>query len=445
MRRSRTQFARWVALLGVVAGLGSAVAAVQIESLQAEDGSLPMGGVGGVNFDGSAITGNRWSLADYLPEAFRWVAGSNVVEITPGGASSSPSAYASAGWGISDNRQVIVGWKHEGQPGAFCWVNAAAVTLSAVRGSMALGLSRDGTMAVGRNPTTTLATSIQAVSWSTASGTPTVLPDLAGDPIMATAKAISADKTTIVGWGTDANGRQACRWVGGAVSSLGDLPGGRVFSEATAVSGDGSVVVGRSWSTNGIEAFRWSSTTGMRALGDLPGGCHQSEATGVSDDGQTIVGTGESDAGPEVFLWAATNGLRSLRTLMKAAGQEISGWNFSGTRPVLSGDGNVLAGEAVDPEQNFVLFRVGGLRELTNCLISTVLALHAEGTEIVLRFPTEPGLGYQVEVAAAVTGTAWQTVGSVLIGTGAEMEIRCPKPTPPADTQFYRLVVFEGD
>jgi probable HAF family extracellular repeat protein len=444
MKRSSTLLAEVAFLAVLFAGISQAVVAVEVHSLTNADGSLSMGSVGGLSADGSALTGSRWSLQDYLPETFRWVAGSNVVEITPGGISSNLTAYASMGWGISDNRQVIVGWKHEGQPGAFAWVNGAAVSLSSVRGSAALGLSRDGSIAVGRNPTTTLGSSIQAVSWSTASGTATVLPDLTGGATLATARAISADKSTIVGWGTDAEGRKATRWVGGAVTALGDLPGGKVFAEATAVSGDGSVIVGRSWSSNGIEAFRWTAATGMQALGDLPGGCHQSEATGVSDDGLTIVGKGESDLGPEVFLWSATNGLRSLRTLLKAAGQDMSGWSFSGTRPVLSGDGNVLAGEAVDPDQNFVLFRVSGLRELTNCLVSTVMAWRADGADMVLRFQTEPGLRYQLETAADLNAPTWETLGMAVIGTGADAEVRCPKPVAE-ERQFYRLVVINGN
>ncbi|MDW8310780.1 MAG: hypothetical protein RMK20_15525, partial [Verrucomicrobiales bacterium] len=267
-----------MALLGLLVTLGQAAAAVDMQLLTNADGSLPMGSVGGLNTDGSAITGGRWSWADYLPETFRWVAGSNVVEITPGGVSSNLTAYVSIGWGISDDRRVIVGWKHEGQPGAFCWVNGAAVSLNTTRGSMALGVSRDGSVAVGRNPTTIAVTSVQAVTWSTATGSQTVLPDLAGGATLASAQAISADKSTIVGWGTDATGRLACRWVSGAVTSLGDLPGGKVFAEAAAVSANGSVIVGRSWSSNGIEAFRWTAASGMQALGDLPGGAHQSEA-----------------------------------------------------------------------------------------------------------------------------------------------------------------------
>jgi uncharacterized membrane protein len=444
MKGNTTAFATVAFLAGLLAGFSHAVVAVEVHSLTNADGTPPMGSLGGLSADGSALTGSRWSLQDYLPETFRWVAGSNVVEIAPGGVSSNLTAYASMGWGISDNRQVIVGWKHEGQPSAFAWVNGAAVALSSVRGSAALGLSRDGSMAVGRNPTTTLGTSIQAVSWSTSSGTATVLPDLAGGATLATAKAISADKSTIVGWGTDADGRKATGWVGGAVTPLGDLPGGKVFAEATAVSGDGSVIVGRSWSSNGLEAVRWTAAAGMQALGDLPGGCHQSEATGVSDDGGIIVGTGESDLGTEVFLWSATNGLRSLRTLLKAAGQDMSGWTFSGTRPVLSGDGNVLAGEAVDPEQNFVLFRVSGLRELTNCLVSTVMAWRAEGAEMVLRFPTEPGLRYEVEAAPDLSAPIWEPLGLAVLGTGADAQVRCAKSVA-VERQFYRLVVINGN
>jgi uncharacterized membrane protein len=84
---------------------------------------------------------------------------------------------------------------------------------------------------------------------------------------------------------------------------LGDLPGGALDSQANAVSADGSTVVGFGGSASGQRAFIWDPTHGMRELDQvLTGlglsltGWTLSTATGVSADGQTIVGSG---IGPE--------------------------------------------------------------------------------------------------------------------------------------------------
>ena len=67
-------------------------------------------------------------------------------------------------------------------------------------------------------------------------------------------------------------------WYGG----LGDLSGGIFHSESRAVSADGSVIVGFGSSGSGTEAFRFTSGSGMLGLGDLSGGSFNSIAYGVS-------------------------------------------------------------------------------------------------------------------------------------------------------------------
>ena len=54
-------------------------------------------------------------------------------------------------------------------------------------------------------------------------------------------------------------------------TGIGLLPGG-VSSGPRAVSADGSVIVGWGSTAAGTEAFRWSGGTGMVGLGELPGG-----------------------------------------------------------------------------------------------------------------------------------------------------------------------------
>ncbi len=119
---------------------------------------------------------------------------------------------------------------------------------------------------------------------------------------------------------------------------LGDLPGGTFLSSARAISGDGSTVVG--WSQSGAsggngEAFRWTASTGMVGLGDLPGSLFRSSAQGVSQDGSVVVGIGYSGPG-EAFRWTASG----MVGLGRPSGDPISeAWGVSADGSVVIGHG----------------------------------------------------------------------------------------------------------
>ena len=89
---------------------------------------------------------------------------------------------------------------------------------------------------------------------------------------------VSADGAAVVGFANSSNttsglGWEAFLWTkSGGIQGLGDLAGGRFWSDARSVSADGSTVVGFGYSISGREAFRWTSAGGMVGLGDLPGG-----------------------------------------------------------------------------------------------------------------------------------------------------------------------------
>ena len=107
----------------------------------------------------------------------------------------------------------------------------------------------------------------------------------------------------------------AAQLTGGTFQGLGDLPGGVFFSEAAGVSADGSTVVGFGNGHMGLGAFRWTLSDGMVGLGDLPGGSYASRAFAVSADGSTIVGRGVSASGPEAFRWTRAAGMLGLGDL----------------------------------------------------------------------------------------------------------------------------------
>ena len=157
----------------------------------------------------------------------------------------------------------------------------------------------------------------EAVRWE--NGVTTVLGDLPGGIERSFANGISADGTTIVGFGTSAAGREAALWRDGPIVPLGGLPGGG-DSNALAVSGDGSVIVGSvEVAVGDSEPFYWTEAGGIRLLRTvledlgvvLPVGLDLGSATHVSDDGRRILGTGQGPdtdefGTPEQVIWLAT-------------------------------------------------------------------------------------------------------------------------------------------
>ncbi|MFQ5667939.1 MAG: hypothetical protein ACE5I7_16110 [Candidatus Binatia bacterium] len=99
---------------------------------------------------------------------------------------------------------------------------------------------------------------------------------------------------------------------------LGDLPGGAFASQGWGVSADGSTVVGFGTTDQEQEAFRWSASAGLQSLGALCSagsqGC-KSTARSVSADGMVVVGRSTSDSGVEAFRWTPSAGMVGLGDL----------------------------------------------------------------------------------------------------------------------------------
>jgi probable HAF family extracellular repeat protein len=199
------------------------------------------------------------------------------------------------------------------------------------------------------------------------------------------ANSISADGTTVVGYGWDAQSRsRAWRWTQATgIQDLGDLGGGS--SDAYDVNADGTVVVGYSYSaTNEHLGFRWTPGGGMQPLpmyeaidvsgdGDFMVGLNvwrtaggqtgvidpqfASWAAGVSTVGNVVVGYKRYGQFARAFRWTSAGGLQDLGV---TTGTE------SDARGI-SGDGAVVVGEARDPADFWRAFRWtqnGGMQDL---------------------------------------------------------------------------------
>lgn len=209
--------------------------------------------------------------------------------------------------------------------------------------SAAWNISQDGQVVVGDSPVSDQ----PASSFRWTAGKQPSMELLASN---AEAGDVSADGAVVVG--KDLQTGHAFRWTEqeGRVdlTTLGS-PSSRSYAHG--VSGDGNIVVGSAGSFTESacqHAFRWSKQSGMVDLGTLSAsGCSTAWAT--SADGSVIVGSSsvESSGQHHAFRWTKEKGLVDLGTL---------GGDYSVARDV-SGDGNVIVGNALDAQGETHAFR----------------------------------------------------------------------------------------
>jgi probable HAF family extracellular repeat protein len=229
-----------------------------------------------------------------------------------------------------------------------------------VGGSIAYGVSADGSVVVGR--AANASGQYRAFRWTAQTGMQD-LGTLGGD--WSEAYGVSADGSVVVGLAANASGGgRAFRWTAeGGMQDLDTLDG----SKAYGVSADGSVVVG---TRAGYRAFRWTAAGGMQDLGTLDGCC--SEATGVSADGSVVVGWAyDASTQQRSFRWTAAGGMQDLGTL---GGHES--W-ASG----VSADGSVVVGWTQNDSNKRRAFRwtaQGGMQDLNQLYA----ALLQDGSEL---------------------------------------------------------------
>jgi probable HAF family extracellular repeat protein len=225
--------------------------------------------------------------------------------------------------------------------------------------AIAYGISRDGTTIVGRSGITG-STNYDAFRWTAGTGMTDLGFPLGPNFIIAEARAVNGDGSVVVGDSDSAPvdcfpcfavTPHPFRWTAAAgMVDLGNLPGSTNGGFATAVSDDGSIVMGDAYDANDTDsqtahprAFRWTAATGMVDLGDLPGvtpGSVGYAINGVSANGAIAVGTGLS-----AIRWTQATGLQDLRTLLVAAGVDMTGITLQNAIAI-SSDGQFIVGTA---------------------------------------------------------------------------------------------------
>ncbi len=321
---------RSLCALGVMVSLIPGASALASATFQGIGGLFGPGSRAlAVSADGTTVVGDAGGPTG-VTQAVYWRPGTGMVGL---GQLFDPPRYSYA-TGVSGDGSVIVGVAGGIQP--FIWTNSTGMVpmsgMSPTTSDVA-GLSADGTAAVGTSLPSTPGP-LQATRWTQAGG-----PQALGiHPTGASSRgaAISADGSTVVGWGDTGTGFQAARWrAETGFVSLRPVPG--TWSQAFAVSGDGAVVTGMMDATT---TFRWTEATGMVPIG--PG-----QGNGISADGNVIVGAAGGSQN-SAFFWTPESGMVNLKAFLLANGATgVQGWNLS-TATAVSADGRVVVGHGLN-------------------------------------------------------------------------------------------------
>lgn len=197
-------------------------------------------------------------------------------------------------------------------------------------------------------------------------------------PPRASGTAISADGSTIAGYGRTREGRidetrYPLRWrtstpeivgpvgtEGADISGDGDavvitgffqsslwtpatthtIPATGVF--ANTVSDDGLTVAG------GVIPWRWDLTGGYESLPPLPGQTTGSIYASSADGSVLAGGAPNGGRGDAAFIWTRAYGTRSVREVLAANGILVGGWELWNVRD-MSPDGRYMIGEGRNP------------------------------------------------------------------------------------------------
>lgn len=355
------------ALVGAIAAASVPCSMVAAQARFVPLGDLPGGefrsGAYDVSDDGRVIVGTGLDAGTSAFRAVRWTDTGPIEPLNP----APGQGQGSIATGVSGDGSVVVGnaWLPDG-PRPVRWDSSGVYqslgSLIPGGGGGARAVGADGRVIVG---TTSNGSTYVPFVWTEASGIAQLpLPGWAPAGIP---DAVSADGRFIAGQARNnfgAGRSMAVRWSPNGYEELGYLPGGTDRSNAGGISADGMFVVGASDSSNGTEAFRWSESTGMVGLGDLPGGDFLSSASDVTDDGRTIVGWSVSKPNftpyleTEAFIWIESRGMLSLKSYMGEIGiTGLEDWTLLGANAV-SGDGRVIVGTALNPQNREEAFAV---------------------------------------------------------------------------------------
>jgi probable HAF family extracellular repeat protein len=290
----------------------------------------------GVSGDGRVVVGDADSTASGANgHAFRWTAAGGFEDL-----GTIPTGLYSYAYGANADGSVVVGYGGiAGTYQAFRWTSETGMvglgTLPGGTTSICYGaVSADGSIVAGGSATNGTNAS-RAFRWTQATGMVSIGTLPGGSSSYA--EAITPDGSVIVGTSDLSQGIQtgnrAFRWTsGGGMQNLGWLNGWDTNSFG--VSADGTTVVGYGGSPTGSRGTRWTAATGQVGIGVLPDEVY-SYGYAANSNGSVVVGSsghgvnmGGSFLTPidRAVMWTADSGLVDLNQYLPTLGIDLSGW-----------------------------------------------------------------------------------------------------------------------
>ena len=270
-----------------------------------------------VSDDGRTVAGRaRYGTSSSLYQGFRWTAENGMVGLS--------RAFTFSGTGISGDGSRIAGnLNNELSPTPWAF-RETATSFETATNMVVTDLSGDGKVAVGYSKE-------YAMRWVEGQA-----PNKINSGIYSVARGVSRDGTVVVGRGTVSSSpfpdaSQAFVWTPTGTIGLGDFRSSwTAQSDALAVSPNGRIVVGTALVTDGsTHGFRWTQESGLVSLGRG----YVPEA--VTDDGVILTHSA---------VLGSSLGSGSIKGLLTDCGLDLLDWNLSGYD--ISADGKTIVGEA---------------------------------------------------------------------------------------------------
>ncbi|MFK7894673.1 MAG: PEP-CTERM sorting domain-containing protein [Myxococcota bacterium] len=341
-------------LCAFVLASSQSLAQVGYYELRLGDESIVLDDVSG---DGRVVAGTgddfgfRWTIEDGFTPIPRRIVDGTAVRGTPRSLSSDGNAFFGNSFTVENFLEPTV-WNADGT------ITSVYSSLRpGVEDTDSEGISGDGSVSVGWSYAPDFGT--EGFLYDDTNGL-RYLADLTGDERSTKLNAVSADGRKAVGWiiqpenprTTEILIYDADREAGNGIQVLGDLAGGAIRAEALSISADGSTVVGYGLPEgNNFEAFVHTDAEGLFSIGTLGPDydADRSKAFDVSGDGSKVVGESSDYA----FIWDRANGMVELGLYF-----ELMGLDLNGTTPLsasaISDDGRTIIGYGIDSNGEFV-------------------------------------------------------------------------------------------
>lgn len=288
-----------------------------------------------------------------------------------------PNSEHTSAHAVSGDGSTILAVDYNGA-NMLTWSQAAGIQYPPGTGGNPGGISRDALVIVGGH------VGGAPFRWTSAGG----VVDLPMPPGVqnARADAVSADGSIVAGTAYASPGAVPLpfRWTAaGGTVPLDGFDGAAAQGHSVAISADGSTVGGWGWLNGDAQAWRWTTSGGLEWAGHVAGerpapwSLDTPAVYGLTGDGSVAVGRdtiGPGAAKAVAFYWERGEALRPLKDVLQSDyGMDLAGWDLHSAAGI-SPDGRFIVGSGAHPQFGDVAWRAVLPEPAGSALLTSVFA-----------------------------------------------------------------------